>query len=330
MAAYLITFKPASENPERGWPEESLAALAEQVRAHGVAKEPWRFNRKTDVDVGERVFLVRQGRKGHAILGFGRVASDQHNDRMRDVEFEALVNPYSNTVFATADELHSIQGGKNYWRTQSSGVKLPDDVAAQLETLVVGRVPIAASENSEFASRDWTVDELRASVEAYVEMLRLHRSGKPFVKKRYYRELASRFGRTEKSYEYRAQNISHVLALQGREWLPGLVPAKNVGAKVISQIEMLLAEIEGVSNNGSAAFAAKVNAFRKSKSKRRPTGSDKPKSVTGTTTTYVRDPEVKAWVLELARGICEACNQPAPFLNQDGEPSRSASRTPVG
>lgn len=174
MAAYLITFKPASENPERGWPEESLAALAEQVRTNGVAKEPWRFNRKSDVAIGERVFLVRQGRKGHAILGFGRVASRQHNDRMRDVEFDALVNPFSNTVFATADELHSIKDSEKYWRTQSSGIRLPDEIAAQLEAFIVGRDPIASSDSTDSVSKDWTVEELRASVEAYVEMLRLH------------------------------------------------------------------------------------------------------------------------------------------------------------
>jgi len=42
-----------------------------------------------------------------------------------------------------------------------------------------------------------------------------HQAGKPFVKKSYYRELAARFGRTAKAFEYRAQNISHVLSLQG-------------------------------------------------------------------------------------------------------------------
>lgn len=55
MTAYLITFKPYTENPERGWPEEKLAALARQVQRYGAAREPWRFNRKKDVKVGERV-----------------------------------------------------------------------------------------------------------------------------------------------------------------------------------------------------------------------------------------------------------------------------------
>ncbi|WP_081062697.1 HNH endonuclease [Burkholderia cepacia] len=31
----------------------------------------------------------------------------------------------------------------------------------------------------------------------------------------------------------------------------------------------------------------------------------------------VRDPLVKAWVLERANGTCEACDQPAPFIGAD-------------
>ena len=72
------------------------------------------------------------------------------------------------------------------------------------------------------AQDDWTDEELRGAVDAYREMLQHQLAGEAFVKKDYYRELSKRFGRTEKAFEYRAQNISHVLALLGRDWLPGL------------------------------------------------------------------------------------------------------------
>ena len=39
--------------------------------------------------------------------------------------------------------------------------------------------------------------------------------------------------RTPGAFEYRAANISHVLAAQGRRWLPGLIPAKNVGRTLV-------------------------------------------------------------------------------------------------
>jgi 5-methylcytosine-specific restriction protein A len=51
-----------------------------------------------------------------------------------------------------------------------------------------------------------------------------------------------------------------------------------------------------------------------------PSGS---KAGTRTETTihrYLRDPEVVAWVLENAGGVCEVCTKPAPFLRGDGFP----------
>jgi len=55
-----------------------------------------------------------------------------------------------------------------------------------------------------------------------LEMQRKHHDGEKYIKKRYYEDLASRFGRTDKSFEYRMQNISYVMTLLGRTWLPGL------------------------------------------------------------------------------------------------------------
>jgi 5-methylcytosine-specific restriction protein A len=167
---------------------------------------------------------------------------------------------------------------------------------------------------------DWSNDELQASVNAYLEMLRLHRSGKPYVKKQYYRALAQRYRRTEKAFEYRAQNISYVLALQGREWLPGLVPAKNVGAKIAAQIEQLLADAEGTPNPRSAAFESQVVAARKRPESPVPVGNNAPTAEARQAQVYDRDPAVKAWVLATAKGTCESCKQAAPFLTVDNEP----------
>lgn len=61
-------------------------------------------------------------------------------------------------------------------------------------------------------SDSWSREELLASVQAYIDMQRKERQGLPFTKKRYYEDLANRFGRTTKAFEYRMQNISYVLA----------------------------------------------------------------------------------------------------------------------
>ena len=46
----------------------------------------------------------------------------------------------------------------------------------------------------------------------------------------------------------------------------------------------------------------------------------KPGSRTTTTTTYQRDPNVVNYTLKRANGICELCEQPAPFQKKNGEP----------
>lgn len=87
----------------------------------------------------------------------------------------------------------------------------------------------------------WTEDELAAAVEAYRGMEARLVSGSDVGKAKVYRELATRFGRSVKAWEYRMQNISYVLDQAGEPWLPGLRPAANVGTKVELQLAKLLA-----------------------------------------------------------------------------------------
>ncbi len=87
---------------------------------------------------------------------------------------------------------------------------------------------------------EWTEDELAAAVEAYRRMEAQLASGSRVEKANVYRELAALYGRTPKSWEYRMQNISHVLEQAGEDWLPGLRPAANVGTRVESILARLL------------------------------------------------------------------------------------------
>jgi 5-methylcytosine-specific restriction protein A len=50
-----------------------------------------------------------------------------------------------------------------------------------------------------------------------------------------------------------------------------------------------------------------------------PKGQQKVRKKSATADRYIRDPEVIAWVLEEAAGICENCGSPAPFKRIDGE-----------
>ena len=169
-------------------------------------------------------------------------------------------------------------------------------------------------------SDNWTEEELRASVDAYVEMHRLEAAGQPFTKKVYYEDLADRFGRTVKSYEYRMQNISYVYSLQGRQWVSGLKPARNVGSNVIQHLERLIAASEGQQLGSNTDFDATVEKLRRKPPASPPKGKKKPESVQASVTQYVRDAEVVAWVLAQASGHCECCEAPAPFFREDGSP----------
>ncbi|WP_175016879.1 HNH endonuclease signature motif containing protein [Massilia sp. YMA4] len=71
----------------------------------------------------------------------------------------------------------------------------------------------------------------------------LESAGKPFVKAHYYKQLAAAYPeRTEKSFEFRMQNISAVLHKQGSEWLSGVRPKGNVGTKNELRLGALLAK----------------------------------------------------------------------------------------
>jgi 5-methylcytosine-specific restriction protein A len=166
----------------------------------------------------------------------------------------------------------------------------------------------------------WTDDELRASLKAYLEMLGKHRRGEKFVKKQYFRNLAADYPRSEKSFERRSMNISHVLALKGRDWLPGLLPAPHVGVNVIERIEQMLSELEELPVSSSATFEARVRKARKRTGPNKPTGNPKPKAKSGSTNGYIRDPEVKGWVLGMSNGLCECCGGKAPFWSHDDVP----------
>jgi HNH endonuclease len=145
MNSFFITYRPDTESP-RGWPMKSLKRLARRVKRTGRAVEPWRFRNRKDVSVGDRVFLLLQGRRGPAIIGYGKT-TDQEGQTWRGIELEVLVDPEVQ-VLAGKEELLAIGGAKRWLATQASGVCLPKDVAAAIEAVVIGRTPIPADGKS--------------------------------------------------------------------------------------------------------------------------------------------------------------------------------------
>ncbi|KJH78554.1 MULTISPECIES: HNH endonuclease signature motif containing protein [unclassified Pseudomonas] len=170
-------------------------------------------------------------------------------------------------------------------------------------------------------NEDWSEAEIKASVGAYLTMLTLEQKGQKFNKALENRLLrqGALADRTEGSVEFRMRNISTVLQRMGRDWIVGYKPATNVGANVEQGIrEALVTDVFEPSADEDTlerrAIALEQKTFEKA-----PKGILKPKQTVSSRAAYIRDPEVRAWVRQEAKGICEGCGKPAPF-EKDGTP----------
>ncbi|MEH6470992.1 MAG: HNH endonuclease signature motif containing protein [Halopseudomonas sp.] len=173
----------------------------------------------------------------------------------------------------------------------------------------------------------WSEEELSAAVIAYMLMLDKERSGHPYNKSEINRELreGSLSSRTKASVEYRMQNISAALQAAGLPFINGYKPAKNVGSKVIEQLQrMLIAQRPNVltPTDDPHELEKRVAVARGllKLGSPPPAGQQAPLVSTSKTTSYKRCPHVKAWVLEHAEGVCEGCGEKAPFTTDSGIP----------
>lgn len=143
MRSFLITFKPSSENSKSGWPIEEIRRLVRTCRTQGSVEEDWRFRSVKKVSVGDRIFLLLQGKRGPAIIGFGWAIGQPKNTEgvpRVPVRFESIVDPTADPTEAlvTREELLRIGGSSSLWRTQASGVLIPEAIADKLDRLVLG------------------------------------------------------------------------------------------------------------------------------------------------------------------------------------------------
>jgi 5-methylcytosine-specific restriction protein A len=174
----------------------------------------------------------------------------------------------------------------------------------------------------------WSNEELMSAVQAYLGMLRQELAGELYNKAEVNRQLRGGplAGRTKASVEFRMQNISAALYELKMPYIAGYLPARNIGSAVkekmvellrLNDIEFLTAYVPTADMN---ALSARVTKLRKQAFLTMPPGSKHPQLTVKTTSSYVRDPAVKAWVLNAAKGVCEGCDSPAPFIGNDALP----------
>lgn len=178
------------------------------------------------------------------------------------------------------------------------------------------------------SASSWSNEELMSAVQAYLLMLRLELKGEPYSKAEANRQLRDGplAGRTKASVEFRMQNISAALYELKMPYIAGYLPARNIGSSVKEKMVELLRQNDiefltaYVPTADTDSLSEKVSSLRKQAFLRMPPGAKHPPLAVKTTSSYVRDPAVKAWVLKTANGICEGCNGPAPFTGNDGLP----------
>lgn len=178
------------------------------------------------------------------------------------------------------------------------------------------------------SSSAWSDAELAIAIKAYLQMLHAELQGFAYNKAAVNRDLRAGplAGRTKGSIEFRMQNISAALYELKMPYIAGYLPALNIGSAVKEKMVVLLSAqgIESleayVPTSNMETLAERVSDLRQRPLGVIPKGSLAPAKVTTTTTIFVRDPAVKAWVLQAANGNCEGCGSPAPFKGADGLP----------
>ena len=146
MTAHLITFRPKEETPNRGMPLAELRRLIRMRTANKPVVVKWRFHGYRQASLGDRVFLLLQGKHGPAVIGYGAIAGSPEKTRGQwciPVSFGVLVDPTIKSL-ATRGELLAL--GESEWRTQVSGVSLNPNLANRMEKLVVDRLQEEAAQ----------------------------------------------------------------------------------------------------------------------------------------------------------------------------------------
>lgn len=164
----------------------------------------------------------------------------------------------------------------------------------------------------------WTENDFRIAVTGYLEMHNKFKKGERFVKKQYYAEMnAQNKGISCNSFEFRMQNIAYVIRLLGEDHIPGLPPLSHVSQRQVNIIKRLIKEYR----RELPAKKTPVLTAPPPKEKMIPRGKVTPKkNLNASGEGYERDQRVRDWVLTQANGICEYCEEPAPFFTAEGKP----------
>lgn len=134
--AFLLTWKKSR------WPHSNIILMCEAFERQGYVEENWRIHAHRQAKVGDRVFLLRQGKGPKGIFGMGTITGPAFGDAgsgkrkmMVPIRFSAFTDPEARLL---VDEVqtHDILPATKI-RAQASGDGLTSEQSAALERLVL-------------------------------------------------------------------------------------------------------------------------------------------------------------------------------------------------
>jgi len=135
MPAFLLTWSPQ----RFAWTD--LPQMARRVRRGLRVRDCWSCARSKQIRRGDRLFMLRQGAEPRGLFGSGRALSDWYEGpnwrgpgycHYADLVYDVLLDPARDAILPR-EALRWGKLARMHWDTQSSGVRIPDEVVAELE-----------------------------------------------------------------------------------------------------------------------------------------------------------------------------------------------------
>ena len=143
MATYLLTWNPKKFI----WTD--IQDCVDALYNTGLHTGRWSCGNTRRIKPGDRIFLMRQRQEPRGVFASGLAICDCYEDEHWDpirasdgdlalfvmINFDTLLNPDKESILERNLLLHDGATASFNWDTQSSGVSIPDNVAAALEKM---------------------------------------------------------------------------------------------------------------------------------------------------------------------------------------------------
>lgn len=140
MAAYLLVWNPRRTN------FDDIEELSDKVKSGKSITFDWSSGNRKSIQKNDKVYLIRLGSEPKGIFGAGVVTKgsyqDDHWDSLKykngekawyiDAKYHLLLNPIKDKILSR-EVLDKHPFNKVHWNSQSSGIYIPDDIAAELD-----------------------------------------------------------------------------------------------------------------------------------------------------------------------------------------------------